>query len=96
MMQISNECHIWRILDSLPSTYLALATALHVQKDNTINYVKKAVINFEGTIGKAAKAVAPGPQALATAGQWTDNRAPQRKSDQSRSQQQPRSNNKSH
>ncbi len=69
MMQISNECHIWRILDSLPLMYLALATALCVQKDNTVDYVEKAVINFAGALNKGAKPSLTSPQALAATGQ---------------------------
>jgi hypothetical protein len=84
-MQISDECHIWRILDSLPLSYLPLATALQVQKDNTINYVKKAVIDFEGALRKGAKPSSAGPQALAAASQRTDSKN-SRKPDGSRAQ----------
>ena len=68
-MQISDECHIWRILYSLPPLYLPLATALWVQKDNTIEYIEKVVIDFEGALNKGAKSSLVGPQALAAGGQ---------------------------
>ncbi len=53
-MQISVNCHIWRVLDSLLSLYVPLATALHVQKEKTIDYVEKAIINYESTLKKSA------------------------------------------
>ncbi len=68
-MQISDECHIWSILDSLPPSYLPLAMVLQVQKDNTVDYVEKAVINFAGALNKGAKPSLTSPQALAATGQ---------------------------
>jgi len=51
-MQISDDCHIWWILDSLPLSYSPLVMALCVQKDKTIDYIEKAIIKFEVTLKK--------------------------------------------
>lgn len=53
-MQISDNCHIWHVLNSLPSSYIPLATALCIQKEKTIDYVEKAIINYKSTLKKSA------------------------------------------
>jgi hypothetical protein len=60
-MTISDDCHIWQILDSLLLAYQNLTTALRVQKDNTVDYIKKAIIDFKVTTkkGKSKPATAP-------------------------------------
>jgi hypothetical protein len=60
-MTISNDCHIWQILDSLLSAYQNLTMALHVQKDNTVDYVEKAIINFKVMTKKGKSKLATTP-----------------------------------